>query len=259
VTSRLLGTTLAVMMMLVSVQVQRVDGQDRMTWKVDGAIREAIVYQPSLRSARSGPLVLSFHGRGDDMENFQHTDMHRAWPEAVVAYFQGLSPGRDSLSGWQVEKGQNGDRDLKLVDAAIASLRQKYRVDDTRIYATGFSNGAGFTYLLWAERPTVFAAFAPVSARLRSSVQPKQPRPLFHVAGTQDATIPFAEQKAAIDTAKRVNGVTAEGTSCGNGCTIDSSASAAPVMTWIHAGGHEYPAITSERIAKFFREHPLTR
>jgi len=27
-------------------------------------------------------------------------------------------------------------------------------------------------------------------------------------------------------------------------------------MTWIHQGGHEYPPTTSERIAKFFREHP---
>ena len=27
-------------------------------------------------------------------------------------------------------------------------------------------------------------------------------------------------------------------------------------MTWIHSGGHEYPDSTSERIAKFFREHP---
>ena len=39
-------------------------------------------------------------------------------------------------------------------------------MDETRIYATGFSNGAGFTYLLWAARPTVFAAFAPVAGRL---------------------------------------------------------------------------------------------
>ena len=33
--------------------------------------------------------------------------------------------------------------------------------------------------------------------------------------------------------------------------------SAVPVMTWIHPGGHEYPDGTSERIAKFFRDHPL--
>ena len=30
--------------------------------------------------------------------------------------------------------------------------------------SAGFSNGANFTYLLWAERPEVFAAFAPVAS-----------------------------------------------------------------------------------------------
>jgi len=112
---------------------------------------------------------------------------------------------------------------------------------------------------LWAERPGVFAAYAPVAARLRPSVQPKQPKPLFHVAGTRDSQIPFADQKDAIDTALRVDGVSGQGVSCGNGCTIYGSTSAVPVMTWIHPGGHEYPDGTSERIATFFRDHPLQR
>ena len=55
----------------------------------------------------------------------------------------------------------------ELVDAALATLRKQYNVDEDRIYATGFSNGAGFTYLLWAMRPDVFAAYAPVAGRLR--------------------------------------------------------------------------------------------
>ena len=75
-----------------------------MTWTVGGDQRQAIVYAPARRAAGSrAPLVLSFHGHGDNMQNFQHTDLHRAWPEAVVVYFQGL-PSRDGLSGWQVER-----------------------------------------------------------------------------------------------------------------------------------------------------------
>ena len=229
-----------------------------MTWKVGGETRSAIVYAPSQSSpGGKAPLIFSFHGHGDDMQNFQHTDMHRAWPEAIVVYFQGLPSRRDGLAGWQVETGQDDDRDLKLVDAALSSLRARFKVDDARIYSTGFSNGANFTYLLWAARPAVFAAYAPVAARLRPSVQPKQPRPVFHVAGTRDSQILFADQKDAIETALRVDGVSGKGASCGNGCTIYGSASAAPVMTWIHPGGHEYPEGTSERIAKFFRDHPL--
>jgi polyhydroxybutyrate depolymerase len=230
---------------------------ETMTWKVAGETRQAIVYAPSVSSpSGKAPLVFSFHGRGDDMQNFQYTDMHKAWPEAIVVYFQGL-PNRDGLFGWQVEKGQDNDRDLKLVDAALASLRTKFKVDDARIYSTGFSNGASFTYLLWAERPGVFAAYAPVAGRLRPSVQLKQPKPLFHVAGRRDPQVLFSDQQQAIQAAIRVDGVAETRASCGQECTIYGAGSPAPVMTWIHQGGHIYPRDTSERIAKFFRELPV--
>jgi polyhydroxybutyrate depolymerase len=155
-----------------------------------------------------------------------------------------------------VEQGQDENRDLALVDAALTSLREEVKVDEARIDSTGFSNGANFTYLLWAERPGVFAAFAPVAARLRPSVQPTQPRPIFHVAGTEDAQIRYADQLHAIEAARKANGVSGKGAGCGSGCTVYDAPGGTTVMTWIHPGGHEYPEGTSERIAKFFREHP---
>jgi polyhydroxybutyrate depolymerase len=225
------------------------------TWRVGGDTREAIVYAPSPdQSSGRSPLVFAFHGRGDDVENFQYVRVHEAWPDAIVVYFQGL-PNAEGYRGWQVEKGQDGDRDLRLVDVALASLREKFRVDDARIYATGFSNGAGFTYLLWAERPSVFAAYAPVAGRMRPSVQPKEPRPLFHVAGRRDPQIRFTDQRLAFEAAMRVNGVAGKSAPCGDDCTIYGAGERAPVMTWIHPGGHVYPNSTSERIARFFREH----
>lgn len=229
---------------------------ETMTWRVGRDTREAIVYLPTVPSPSGKvPLVFSFHGRGDDMENFQATGMHRAWPQAIVVYFQGLTPpGR--LRGWQVEKGQDDDRDLTLVDTVLASFRQTFNVDDNRVYATGFSNGANFTYLLWAERPGVFAAYAPVAARLAPSVQLTQPKPVFHIAGLADPQIRFVEQEAAMEAAIRANGVAGTDTSCGNYCTIYGAKTAAPVMTWTHPGGHTYPRGTSERIATFFRDHP---
>jgi poly(3-hydroxybutyrate) depolymerase len=187
--------------------------EEILTWRVDGETRKATVHAPTASSpAGRAPLVLSFHGHGDTMNNFQYTDLHVAWPQAIVVYFQGL-PSRDGLPGWQVEKGQDRDRDLKLVDAALTSIRQSFKVDDSRIYSTGFSNGASFTYLLWAERPSSFTAFAAVAARLRPSVVPKEPRPMLHIAGERDQTIPFAVQQRAIETARSVNGANAQ-TSC---------------------------------------------
>ncbi len=226
-------------------------------WQVDGETREAIVFAPAASPSGAGaPLVLSFHGYGDNVENFQHTSVHLAWPEAIVVYFQGLERGR-GLRGWQVEQG-DGNRDLRLVDVALASLRETYRVDDDRIYATGFSNGGMFTYLLWAERPGVFAAYAPVAARLRPSVRPTQPRPVFHVAGERDGVVGFSDQEAAIAIAIEVNGGSST-TRCGAGCTVYGASTPVPVMTWIHAGAHVYPRETSERIVSFFRDQSRAR
>ena len=230
-----------------------------MRWQVDGETREAIVYAPAASQGdEKVPLVLSFHGRGDNMQNFQHTNVHVAWPDAIVVYFQGLE-SRGGLAGWQPGRGADNDRDLKLVDAALASLREAYNIDDDRIYATGFSNGGMFTYLLWAERPGSFAAYAPVAGRLRESVALTQPRPVFHVAGRRDRQVAFEDQEAAIASAVDANGVGASTAPCGDGCTLYGSDAAAPVMTWIHPGGHVYPRETSERIVSFFQEHPRTR
>ena len=246
------ATTAILMPYIVSAQRAEI-----VTWTIDGQKREAIVYPPSKPTSGKVPLVFSFHGYGDSVQSFQHTDLHLAWPEAVVAYVQALPRRGSGPPWWQVEKGQDDDRDLKMIDVAVKSLRERFNVDDTRTYATGFSNGGSFTYLLWAERPGVFAAFAPVAAKLFPSVRPTPPgRPLFHIAGSRDMTAVFADQQDAIKMASQVNGVADLRAACGEGCTIYGAASVSPVMAWIHSGGHEYPPTTAERIAKFFREHP---
>ena len=244
------------LMAVAAILAAQVASADTMTWRVAGETREAIVYAPSSAASAKAPLVFSFHGRGDDMENFQYVRLHEAWPEAIVVYFQGL-PNGEGYRGWQVESGQDNDRDLKLVDTALASLRTKFRIDEARIYATGFSNGASFTYLLWTERPAVFAAYAPVAGRIRPSLQPKQAKPLFHIGGQRDPQVRFADQRQAFETAIRVNGVAEKSASCGSGCTIYGAAGRTPVMTWIHQGGHVYPNTTSERIVTFFQAHSL--
>jgi polyhydroxybutyrate depolymerase len=210
------------------------------TVPVGGEMRQAFVYAPPAPPAGATlPVVLAFHGRGDTIRDFQYVNLHVAWRDAVVVYLQALD--REGYPGWQTERGQDGDRDLKLVDAALAALRKKYAIDDDRVYATGFSNGAGFTYLLWAERPEVFAAFAVVAGRLRPSVKLTAPRPLFAVGGERDPQISIADQRAAIRAAMAANG------------------DRVPVETWIHSGGHSFPRGTSERIVEFFKDHARRR
>ena len=100
------------------------------------------------------------------------------------------------------------DRDLKLFDAMLRDLRWKFRIDDSRIYAAGFSNGGFFDYILWSRRPQVFAAFAPCAAALRPPLQISIPKPVFVVAGEQDQRVPFEEQRKNVETLRKLNGCT---------------------------------------------------
>jgi polyhydroxybutyrate depolymerase len=224
------------------------------TFNVDGVARKAFLYAPSVAAPASGfPVVFAFHGRGDVIENFEIVGLERAMPDAIVVYFQGLD--RNGLSGWQTERGMDNDRDLKLVDTALATLRKRYSIDENRIYATGFSNGSGFTFLLWAERPNVFAALAVVAGRMRPNAQPKQQKPIMFVAGVNDPQTTYADARAGIVTAIAINGVRSSSMRCGNGCMVYGQGTTAPVLTYVHQGGHEYPRGTAERIAAFFADH----
>ena len=198
---------------------------------------------------------MHFAARGMAFQNF--------WPEAIVVYPQGLpSPSlfaeqeKKLRPGWQRDPGALGDRDLRLVDTILKTLHDQYSVDDRRIYATGFSNGGFFSYLLWAERADVFAAFAPGAAIILPTVHPNQPRPVLHFGGERDRLVRFQDQRGAIDSARRVNGCGDRSEPCGANCTLYPSSKNAPVETFIHPFGHVYPPPVSPVIVKFFQDHP---
>lgn len=186
--------------------------------------------------------------------------IHEVWPEALVVYLQGLkTPGQltdpeGKKTGWQKEKGDQKDRDLAFFDEVLASLTKEFKVDSAKIYATGHSNGGSFTYLLWAERPDVFAAFAPSGSAALKSRSNLKARPMLHIAGDNDPLVKFAWQSLMIESVKKTN-------QCGEGvpwetrCTLYPSKLNAPVVTLITSSGHKFPSEAPELIVKFFQEH----
>lgn len=233
----------------------------RREWQVGGVTREALVYVPPRATAQPTPVIFAFHGHGGTARNAaRNWSYETLWPEALIVYPQGLkTPGRltdpEGLkSGWQSTIRDQDDRDLKFFDAMLASLRADYRVDDHRIYSTGHSNGGGFTYLLWAQRGDHFAAFAPVAAVDGKSLPKLRPMPVFHVAGEKDPLVKFAWQKQMIESLRILN-------ECGpaqpavKGAVTYPSKIGAPVVTFIHHGGHEFPAEARPLIVEFFQQH----
>lgn len=234
---------------------------EHMTWTVGELTREALVYLPSKKSDDAAPVVFGFHGHGGSSQNAARSfGFEKLWPEAIVVYMQGIpTPGRltdpeGKRNGWQSDAGDQGDRDLKFFDAVLATLREKYKVDDRRIYSSGHSNGGGFTYLLWAKRPDVFAAVAPSAASSRRLLE-LTPKPAMHIAGRNDELVLFSWQELAIAAVKKVNGCSASGTEWAKDCMQYASDKDTPFIAFIHDGTHKYPAEAPPLIVRFFKEH----
>lgn len=216
----------------------------------------------SIPAATKGPLplVFVFHGHGGSMQNGARSfSLHTLWPEAVVVYPQGLlTPGaltdpEGKKAGWQAAPGHMGDRDLKFFDAMLSGLRQELKIDERRIYATGHSNGGGFTYLLLAQRGETFAAVAPSAAVARADKQGTLAlRPVLHIAGRKDELVKFAWQQAMIDRLRR-DRQCSEGQAQPGGVLFYASPKGASVSTYIHDGTHQFPSAAPSLIVGFFK------
>jgi polyhydroxybutyrate depolymerase len=241
-------------------------------WTIQGARRLALLHippsaipsapdDPTPRKDTPAPVIFAFHGHGGSARQAAASfHLHKDWPDALVVYMQGL-PTPSALTdpegkrnGWQNREGQQADRDLHFFDAVLDTLKSEYRIDETRIYATGHSNGGGFAYLLWRARPDPFAAFAP-SAAGGARLGPLAPKPAMHIAGRNDELVPFSLQQSNIDAVKRANACDEQGQPWADHCTLFPSKSDAPFVAYIHDGTHKFPREAPALIVKFFKEH----
>lgn len=242
---------------------------EKRVWKVDGVERTALVYAPESAHTVATPLVFAFHGHGGTM-NYAARKFayHILWPDTLVVYMQGLpSPSalvdpNGTMPGWQNREGVQGDRDLHFFDAVLASLRHDYKVDERRIYATGHSNGGGFTYLLWSARGDVFAALAPAAAFAPTwTVQQMKPKPLLHVAGEKDELVKFAWQERTMEAVRKLNGCSASGSPWAKAgdivATLYPSKTGTPFVSAIYPGTHKFPEEAAGLIVKFFKGQSL--
>jgi polyhydroxybutyrate depolymerase len=236
------------------------------SWTVDGVTREGLVRIPEAAKQNPAPLVFVFHGHGGGAKQVSRScPMHLQWPEAVVIYPQGLpTPSQlvdpeGKKSGWQHRPKDQDDRDLKLFDEMLKQIKAACKIDDTRIYCTGHSNGGAMTYLLWGQRGDVFAAMAPSAAMALPALHGKYaPKPAMHLGGEKDTLVPWSRQKSGIDTLIKLNDCEKDAKPWGKQphCTVHESKAGTPVV--VHCppdGTHAFPKNGAELITAFFKEH----
>lgn len=125
-------------------QAQLPEGVTKLEIAVDGVTRTGFVYEPPTAKESPAPVVFVWHGHGGTaMAAGRSFAMHKHWPEAISVYLQGLNtPGKltdpeGKKPGWQHGAGAEGDRDLKLFDAVLAHLKEKFKVDAKRLFRPG--------------------------------------------------------------------------------------------------------------------------
>lgn len=207
---------------------QLVPGRNCRNVVVDGFVREFLVYVPEdLTPGEPVPIVFAYHYGTGSMELFSAMSGFRAigqregfivvFPQALQYYSAqegvwtarwntyGLEqrtdlarlPGYPDASPWPAD-------DVAFTLAMIEQIQTQWAIDDRRIYAAGFSNGAALATRLAHEIPNVIAAVSASSAGFSgglSSASDLSPAarsvPILLMVGARDRFLTAANDGAA--------------------------------------------------------------
>lgn len=118
---------------------------------------------PQLRGTQEKvPLVFYFHGvncvplYGAEQSNWHDV----ADKENLIVVY----PAPAVAKAWNIYNDPALPSDFEFVLALIEHMKKVHPIDETRIYATGFSMGGMMTHAITAVYPEVFAAAAPCNA-----------------------------------------------------------------------------------------------
>lgn len=232
---------------------------------IDGEKRIAKVYEGKVQRGLPQPLLLAFHGYGDNRIDFSRfVDLHKSWPEAIVVYPEGLripdAKGKLKSKGWQSSRNTLGDRDLKYVDYLVQELTKRYLVDKQQIYATGFSNGARFVFLLMGERAQTFAAFAPVGSAARRPELDRMTtaKPVIYIIGRDEGRNTIEAAKNTVEVISKLNRSSSKQSPWADEYVLFLPADGGEDFIFnLHRSGHVWPYDASGLIVRFFRQYPI--
>jgi poly(3-hydroxybutyrate) depolymerase len=157
-------------------------------------------------------LVLAYHWKGGtaravaDGIGATESPFFGLWDEAnsstIFVAPVGLGSGNDT--GWANVGGQ----DVAFADAILDQVESGLCIDTTRVFAVGFSYGAGMSYALACARPEVFRGVALFSgAELSGCDGGSEPIALYASHGLTDGTLNIAWARSLRDHFLKVNGV----------------------------------------------------
>lgn len=177
-------------------------GDHDLTLTHAGRERTYVVHVPPRAAERAPlPVVLAFHGGGGSAPGFKKyagLDAIADREGFVVVYPDGTGPFARRLLTWNAGAccgyAQSHDvDDVGFALAVLAAVAADMPLDNTRVFATGHSNGAMMAYRFAVEASERVAAIAAVAGMMVSShFPPKRPVPVLHIHSVDDPRALYA-------------------------------------------------------------------
>ncbi len=149
---------------------------------------------PTLDRRRAVPLILALHGGAntvDDLVKTTQFDRFAATDEFIVAYPEGVG-GYWNAGFCCGPAARDGVDDLGFLDALLDRMQADYRIDASRVFLAGASNGAIMAYRFACQRADrVTAVGAVAGAMLVEECRPSRPVSVLEVHGKADTSLPF--------------------------------------------------------------------
>ncbi|MGD9563134.1 MAG: PHB depolymerase family esterase [Pyrinomonadaceae bacterium] len=168
---------------------------------VNGVKRSYILHlPPTYKKDKPLPLVIAFHGGGGNAANMIRMSgfSEKADKENFIVVYPNGSGRFDNILltfnavGCCAYAMKNKVDDVAFVSKLIDKLTAEYAVDKTRVYLTGFSNGALISHYLAAKLSDKIAAAAPVAGSIfASSPRPNGKVAILIIHGTADTALPY--------------------------------------------------------------------
>jgi polyhydroxybutyrate depolymerase len=177
--------------------------------KINGFRRTYLVHVPTGYPPQNPlPLVVVIHGAFDTaegMEKFSGFSELADREGFIVLYPNGMGI-LGFLQHWNAghccgKAASDNVDDVGFVAAAIEDVCARLKIDRSRIYMVGFSNGGMLAYRFAAERSALLAAVAPLAASIGGRLsddapewhipEPKQPLSVITFHGLADDDVPY--------------------------------------------------------------------
>jgi len=205
------------LLLIFALTTTLLTAQTAKTMQFGGLTRDYLEYVPSIYDGSTPvPVVLCLHGLGDNMNNFYGIGMNyiadtanfivlvpEAKLDAVITGGNAWNSGA-SYMGFQINQSID---DAGFLNALLDTVIATYNIDETRLYACGFSLGGFMCHRLACEFTDRFAAIATVAGTIGTSLtcSPSGEIPVCHFHGTADGTIAYTGNLYGMDAEEVVN------------------------------------------------------